>query len=86
MTRHACFCSLHKTLLISSAVKKTFFSIVKYVVVQDLVFLLVGRLHWRLPRVNSSILIVDVMVRRSRPKRRFLGKLGKRAQCNFCFM
>ena len=42
--QHVCFCSLHKTLLISSAVKKTLFSMVKYVVVQDLVFLLVWML------------------------------------------
>ena len=44
MNRHVCFCSLHKPLLISSAVKKTVFSMVKYVVVQDLVFLLVWML------------------------------------------
>ena len=44
MNRHVCFCSLHKPLLISSAVKKTLLSMVKYVVVQDLVFLLVWML------------------------------------------
>ena len=44
MNRHVCFCSLHKPLLISSAVKKTLLSTVKYVVVQDLVFLLVWML------------------------------------------
>ena len=75
MNRHVCFCSLHKPLLISSAVKKTLLSTVKYVVVQDLVFLLVWMLALATTMI-SSILMVDVIVRRGRPKRkrRFLGK------------
>ena len=44
MTRHVCICSLHKTLLISSEVKKTLFSMVKCVVVQDSAFLLLWML------------------------------------------
>ena len=76
MNRHVCFCSLHKPLLISSAVKKTLFSKVKYVVVQDLVFLLVWMLA--LATTMSRFLYPDgnFIVRRGRPKRkrRFLGK------------
>ena len=55
--QHVCFCSLHKTLLISSAVKKTLFSMVKYVVVQDLVFLLVWMLA--LATTRSSFFYPD---------------------------
>ena len=57
MTRHVRFCSLHKTLLISSAVKKPLFSMVKYVVVQDLVFLLVWMLA--LATTRSSFFYPD---------------------------
>ena len=89
MNRHVCFCSLHKPLLISSAVKKTLFSMVKYVVVQDLVFLLVWMLA--LATTISRFLYPNggrhSEARSPETEKAFSRqKFGKRARCNFCLM
>ena len=90
MNRHVCFCSLHKPLLIiSSAVKKTLFSMVKYVVVQDLVFLLVWMLA--LATTMSRFLYPDGRrhseARSPETEKAFSRqKFDKRARCNFCLM
>ena len=88
MNRHVCFCSLHKPLLISSAVKKTLFSMVKYVVVQDLAFLLVWMLT--LATTMSRFLYPDGRrhseARSPETEKAFSRqKFGKRAR-NFCLM